>query len=131
VSQFGDRPAANRSLSPVFSGDGQTLVFGSWAPDLMSGDFNLGGDVFAYSIYASGAIPIFCARLSLGTNIPQQPLIIWPAPPGKSYRVQYKTNLTDSAWQNLNNGVTVVGGQAYCSDLAPAAVHRFYRVMAY
>jgi Tol biopolymer transport system component len=131
ASQFSNCPAGNRSLSPVFSGDGKTLLFGSWAPDLTAGDFNRSADVFAYSIYASGEIPIFCARLVPGTNTPQQPVITWPAPPGKSYRVQFKNNLSDAVWQNLSGSVTIVGGQGYCSDLVPGAVQRFYRVMAF
>jgi len=44
--------------------------------------------------------------------------------------VQFKNNLTDSAWQVLNTTVTVVGNQAYAEDLAPAATQRFYRVVA-
>jgi Tol biopolymer transport system component len=36
VSAFGNFAANNRSSSPVFSGDGQTIVFQSWASDLVA-----------------------------------------------------------------------------------------------
>ena len=38
----------NRSLTPVFSGDGRTLVFASWASNLATDDFNHFSDVFAF-----------------------------------------------------------------------------------
>ena len=38
----------NRSLTPVFSGDGRTLVFASWASNLATNDFNHFSDVFAF-----------------------------------------------------------------------------------
>jgi Tol biopolymer transport system component len=131
VSRFGNYPAGNRSLSPVFSGDGQMLVFGSWAPDQIGWDFNQSEDVFAYNLYSSGAIPLFYAQVVVGGTTAQQPVIAWPTVPGYIYRVQFKNNLSDSVWQTLNSGITIVGSQAYCSDLAPAAVHRFYRVVAF
>jgi Tol biopolymer transport system component len=131
VSRFGNYPAGNRSLSPVFSGDGQTLLFGSWAPDLMAGDFNHSGDVFAYNLYSSGAIPLFYARVILGANTPQQPIITWPTVPGRIYRVQFKNNLSDSDWQDLNGGVTILGSQGYFSDLTAAVAQRFYRIVAF
>src|SRR6185503_12995655 len=40
----------NRSLKPVFSGDGTTLVFVSWASDLLDNDFNHGSDLFAWNL---------------------------------------------------------------------------------
>jgi Tol biopolymer transport system component len=47
ASRYSDEPADNRSLLPVFSGDGRTLVFQSWASDLVPQDFNHWDDVFA------------------------------------------------------------------------------------
>ncbi len=131
VSQFGSHPAANRSLNPVFSGDGQTLFFGSWAPDLMAGDFNHNGDVFAYDLYSAGAIPLFHARAILGATPDQDPFITWPTLSGKTYRVQFKNHLSDLDWQDLNGGVTILGNQGYFRDLTAAADRRFYRIVAF
>jgi Tol biopolymer transport system component len=49
-SRFGEWPANNRSQAPVFSGDGNTLVFSSWASDVLAQDFNRGRDVFALQL---------------------------------------------------------------------------------
>jgi len=50
VNQTGTATANNRSLNPVFSGDGKTLVFQSWASDLVTQDGNEGGDLFALNL---------------------------------------------------------------------------------
>jgi hypothetical protein len=42
--------AGNRSLKPVFSGDSRLLLFQSWAPDLLAGDFNQASDLFALDL---------------------------------------------------------------------------------
>jgi Tol biopolymer transport system component len=53
--------------------------------------------------------------------------LTWPAVSGKSYQVQYKTNLDDSVWLTAPGSVWVMGGQGYY--LAPTAQpHSFYRV---
>jgi hypothetical protein len=53
--------------------------------------------------------------------------LTWPAVMGKSYQIQYKTNLDDPAWLTAPGNVWVMGGQGYY--LAPAAQpHSFYRV---
>lgn len=131
VSQFGNYPAANRSLSPVFSCDGQTLLFGSWAPDLVAQDFNQSEDVFAYSPYGSEAIPFFYARVIAAATPAQEPLITWLAAPGKSYRVQFKNDLTELNWHDLDGGVTILGNQGYFSNLTAGVAYRFYRIVAY
>jgi Tol biopolymer transport system component len=53
--------------------------------------------------------------------------LTWPAVPGKSYQIQYKTNLDDPVWLTAPGNVWVMGGQGYY--LAPAATpSSFYRV---
>ena len=47
VNRAGDAAANRSSRKPVFSGDGQTLVFQSAATDLIPGDFNQDSDVFS------------------------------------------------------------------------------------
>jgi hypothetical protein len=49
ISQSSTNTANNRSSAPVFSGDGKTLVFPSWASDLLAGDFNRSVDLFAFT----------------------------------------------------------------------------------
>jgi hypothetical protein len=131
VSRFGNFAADDRSLCPVFSGDGQTLLFQTWASGLADADFNHGADVVAYSLYSSSPIPLFYAAIYPGTTPGQSPWITWQAVPGRSYRVQFKNSLDESGWQELGGGVTIIGNQGYCRDLAPAPVHRFYRIVGY
>ncbi len=129
VSRFGNFAADNRSLCPIFSADGQTLVFQTWASDLAGADFNHGSDVLTYSLYSSAPIPLFCAAIYPGSTPGQSPWITWQAVPGRSYRVQFKNSPDESNWQELGGSVTILGNQGYCQDLAPAATHRFYRIV--
>lgn len=60
----------------------------------------------------------------------QDPTVTWLTTPGRTYQVQFKNDLNDPAWQNLTNNVSIVGGQGYAIDPAPAGAQRFYRVIA-
>ena len=75
-------------------------------------------------------------RMPAGFIIPgatpgQQPTISWPVLPGKSYRLQSKSALTDGAWQDIIGGITILGSKGYFQDPAPAPDQRFYRVVAF
>jgi len=115
-------PADNRSLGPVLSSDGRTLLFQSWASDLIASDFNQGGDLFSLSfLYAS---------ITLG--VPGQgPTLTWTARPGESYHVQFKNALNDSSWQEVTGTITITGNRAQLTDLAASAGQRFYRVAVF
>jgi Tol biopolymer transport system component len=131
ASRLGLSAADNRSLPPVFSADGQTLVFQSWGSDIAAQDFNYGSDVFAFSLYSSSPIPLFSAAIVPGSSSAQGPWIIWPVVPGKTYLVQFKNTLLDDAWQTLNRSFTVVGNQACLNDPSSGLGPRFYRVIAH
>jgi hypothetical protein len=62
ASRYSDGPADNRSLLPVFSGDGRTLVFQSWASDLVPQDFNHWDDVFALNFLYLSISPAELSR---------------------------------------------------------------------
>ena len=129
VSLWSDSSANNRSLTPVFSGDGTTVFFESWASDLVPFDFNGWSDIFAVSLLSSGEIPLFRAAIASGPG--PGTWISWPAVPGKSYRVQFKNTLADTAWQDLAGIVTLVGAHAYLNDVAAPSSQRFYRIIAF
>ena len=131
VNRFGNGAGDNRSLAPVFSADAQTLIFESWASDLVGQDFNHCGDLFGYSLYASGQIPLFSASIVPGTGASPGPWIVWPTVGGKTYRVQFKNSLDDADWQDFIGGVTILGGQGCLNDLSAGGGTRFYRVVAY
>ena len=52
----------------------------------------------------------------------------WTAIEGNSYRVEYKTNLTDTAWTALPGDVTATGPLAGRTEVLTESAQRFYRV---
>ncbi|HUL50970.1 MAG TPA: hypothetical protein VLU94_00150, partial [Candidatus Nitrosotalea sp.] len=177
VSQSGNFTVNNRSLNPVFSGDGRTLVFQSWASDLLDDDFNNGIDLFALKLGSetfvdsdgdgmddawevehfgtldrdgtgdfdgdgatdlfefltgtdpTNALSVFRVEIISVTGSGQSPAMTWSMVPGKFYHVQFKDDLSNPAWQELQGNVTLVGGRGYATDLVPANGQRFYRVL--
>jgi Tol biopolymer transport system component len=121
----------NRSLAPMFSGDGQTVVFQSWASDLMPQDYNQANDMVAVKIATSNPTPVFVGQMVFAPASRQSPTLTWPAALGATYQVQFKNNLTDAAWQPLSGNTWVAGNQGYATDLAPNAGQRFYRVVTF
>jgi Tol biopolymer transport system component len=110
-----------RSASPVFSGDGRTLCFLSWAAGLVPQDFNHQDDVFALSfLYAS-----------VSKSPGQGSIVSWRVRPGEQYHVQYKANLTDPTWQDLSGTITITGNQAQIIDPNATGSTSFYRIVAY
>jgi Tol biopolymer transport system component len=131
ASRLGTGATETRSLTPVFSADGQTLMFESWGADMVAQDFNQVSDVFAYSLYSSGQIPLFSAKVLCGSGPGSAPWITWPVVPGKTYHVQFKSTVQDVQWQDLNGAITIVGNQGCLNDLSAGNGPRFYRVVAY
>jgi hypothetical protein len=54
--------------------------------------------------------------------------VVWDSLAGATYRVQYKTDLTDTAWTDLTPDVTASGATAAYIDSVGAATQRFYRI---
>jgi len=143
VSELGNRTGNSLSFSPVFSGDSQTLFFGSWASDLAPGDFNQYADVFAIPLSANSPVAatntvpplgfsgiVFGAPYGSGSGgVP--PVLTWLASVGMGYQVQFKNSLSDPQWQNLGGPATVVGTQGSATDPAPNAGQRFYRIVSF
>ena len=120
ASLFGAAAANNRSLAPVFSGDGRTLVFFSWASDLAAGDYNQSSDLFAYAFLYAG--------IAASNN--GNPTISWPVSPGQTYSVEYKDNLNDATWQPVSGSVSISGNRGSLTDAALTSGHRFYRIVS-
>jgi hypothetical protein len=139
TSSAGNRTANNQSQPPVFSADGKTLVFSSWASDLLPQDFNQGSDVFLLTLAGSsgtggtnGSDGGLIAGLQMfqSPNAYAVPAFSWTAQPGFFYHVQFKDDLSDPVWHDFTGSTIVMGnvGQAY--DLAPTVSQRFYRVIS-
>jgi hypothetical protein len=128
------------SRAPAFSGDGQTIVFRSWASDVVTNDYDLDDDFFLVKILSSSGAtnppPVLIGQIlfnpssgaGFGQTIPQ---LTWATAPGFSYQVQYKTNLTDEAWLPVNGSVAIQNGVGYINDLSADSDHRFYRIVAH
>jgi hypothetical protein len=114
--------ANNRSLMPVFSGDGRTIIFKSWATDSIVNDFNQTADIVAFAFFYADIIP--------GAALGDGPVISWPFVSGLNYHVQFKNDLSDSSWQEVGGTITVLGNRASLTDPAPSFAQRFYRVVA-
>ena len=138
VNGAGNSTADDRSLKPVFSSDSRTLFFQSWASDLSAADFNSDSDIFALDLTAlpvtgsggsTNSATVFYAQMVRAGTFSPNPAISWSLTSGKSYQVQFKTNLTDPVWLNLPGNVTFIGATGYVSDPSPAPGRRFYRVV--
>jgi WD40 repeat protein len=131
VSRFGNLAADNRSLTPVFSPDGRTLAFQSWAADLVPFDLNRNGDIFALNLYPSNSIAPFTVQVFPPTAAGKGPTLSWAAVSGRTYAVQFKNALDDPSWQAAIGEVSIVGNLGYYTDIAPAEAQKFYRVVGY
>jgi Tol biopolymer transport system component len=120
TNRYNGAPGDNRSGAPLFSPDGRTLFFPGWASDLVPQDFNHQGDIFSLALLYANLSP---------ASATQGPTLTWPARPGETYRVQFKTTLSESTWMDVTGTVTIVGNQAQLTDLAPSPGQRFYRVV--
>jgi Tol biopolymer transport system component len=171
LGRNGNTTANNRTLKPMFSGDGSTLMFQSWASDLASGDFNQFSDLFALKLSApvitdsdgdgmddqweldhfgtlnrdgtgdfdgDGASDLFEFQSGTNPNDPQSlfrvtlappATLTWPAASFKSYRVQYKDDLSETNWHDLNANVALSGSLGTALDLLPTSNKRFYRIL--
>lgn len=167
------------SSRPVFSPDGSTVAFQSFASDLVAGDYNRRRDVFVVRLLAidtdgdgldddweqfhfqglartgaedfdgdgypesaeflGGTDPRDPNSLLEITDITvlrlqpplsgEQATLTWAAAPGRTYRVQMKTDLRSPLWANLPGDVVSGSSIGAKSHSAPVASNpRFYRV---
>ena len=55
--------------------------------------------------------------------------LTWDAIPGQSYRVQYKSDLNESVWNDLSGDVVAAGESASKTDASGLVEQRFYRIL--
>jgi Tol biopolymer transport system component len=122
VSRFGTSSGNNWCFAPAFTSDGRYILFPSWASDLVGFDFNQGNDVFAHAM--------FYAVLTSGELPTRGPTLSWPTAIGKTYHVEFLEAMRGTNWREADGTLTVVGERAYFTDLTPASIQRFYRVVA-
>ena len=138
ASPFANWPANGRSLNPVFSGDGQTLIWQSWADNLAGQDFNQWCNLYALQSFATNSPgvgqPFSISAFGLSSldsfgSSANAATLTWPASPGAAYQVQFTDNLNNPQWQPLTNAVRIIGTQGYMVDTATNESQRFYRVV--
>ena len=168
------RPGRGSSLKPVLGAEGTTVVFSSFAADLVDADYNDARDVFVlrfaaadsdhdgldddwemayfgtlandgtgdydgdgltdYAEFLAGTDPIndgSVLRVFILRSVSSPAVtLLWPATPGRTYRVQYKDDLATGPWTDLP------GQPAYTQDTGAqqdttvsAGTRRFYRVI--
>lgn len=120
ASLYGASTANNFSESPVFSGDGRTLVFNSLAGDLVAGDYNQEEDVFAYALLYANVSADNSGNVTVD----------WPTAPGQSFTVQYTEGLGVPAWQTCTGTIITNGNRAHLTDPMGNSQSRFYRVVS-
>ncbi len=123
--------SANGSFSSVFSGDARSVVFASWASDLVAGDFNNASDLFLMNLVSSAEITPFAVTISPASPPSGGNWLVWTVLPGKTYTILFKNDLSDPVWQQLDAPISVVGDRATATDGSVSAAARFYRIVAY
>ena len=56
-------------------------------------------------------------------------VVTWNAIPGKTYRVQFKSDLTESSWSDLPGDVIASDSTAMKTDVINENTQRYYRVL--
>jgi len=69
--------------------------------------------------------PVITSILKSNGNV----LLTWTSFTNGLYRVEYKTNPTNTMWLTLDPGVTAVGGSVSVSDPMAGGAERYYRIV--
>jgi hypothetical protein len=80
---------------------------------------------------AARSVAVVVHRLmisGIGWTPDGQPTFAWSALPGRSYRVEWKANLSDPAWQMLADLYASAATLSYTDQTVPVAAQRFYRI---
>jgi hypothetical protein len=106
--------------------------FGTLARD-GSGDFDGDGasdlNEFLTGTDPTDAASYFHIELVSSATSEHGPILSWPALFNKSYHVQFKNSLSDSAWVDLDAPFVLMGDKGYVSDPNTSASQRFYRIL--
>jgi Tol biopolymer transport system component len=110
----------------TLASDGRTILFESFASDLVEGDFNHERDLFL--IQLPGPESDFRVTRIERSSTPGEITLVWAVRDARDYRVEGVTDV-EGAWQELSLEIRIEGGQATAIDRdAGINGRRFYRV---
>ena len=75
-----------------------------------------------------GVLPPPALRPAVVNSASGSVTLTWSASAGLTYRVEYKTNLTDAIWQTLSPDITATNTTVVKTDSSDTAPRRFYRI---
>jgi len=83
--------------------------------------------------YLAGTDPtnfhsVLALQISPGTVTSNTVSLTWPAMPGKSYQVQYKSDLNADNWTNYSGTISLIGRQGIITIPASPAT-RYFRAV--
>ena len=112
--------------------DWEMAFFGTLNPD-DSGDFDHDGmsDLDEFRAGTDPTNPNSVLRAMTLTSVGgSSTTVLWPAVPGKSYKVQYKDDLASTNWTELPGAIVLNGSTGSISDpTSGGQPRRFYRVI--
>ena len=129
VSAGGDQSSSANgpSYRPQLSRDGSTLVFKSYASDLIDHDYNQAADLFHVSSLAPGALTSLVLFIEHGEA--DSVSLRWHAISPDHYAVDYREDISIGDWQLLEAPILVENNWARVADTLPAGTAaRYYRV---
>jgi hypothetical protein len=118
--------ADDASFPVVIAADNRTVVFTSFASDLVPGDFNQGADIFIMRLPGpeSDFRITTISRVSTG-----EVTLFWSARTGVTYRIEIKEEIT-AQWQRLDAAIQINGAEASARDASAGLSRvRFYRLV--
>lgn len=120
---------------PILGNTGDTWIGG--APDVAT-EAMFNGDIDEVAVLGTALGSTQVQQLFIAATVAQPaitftdsggtPTFSWTELPGLTYQLQYKTNLAQPFWSNLNSTVSVVNSVATTSDASPPDPQRFYRL---
>lgn len=128
VALDGTGAGVGATIWPALSADGQLLAFETCQTNLVATDQNSNDDVFVFTLGTAG---MEWPSVNNPSLFGSGPTISWQTNGLQTCQMQFTPDLTDTNWQDAIGSITTIGKQAHFTDLAPAPVQRFYRVVAY